>query len=213
MFHAGISRESGMPACMQKIPKCSFFIVIMIHAGKACRLKVTTILAKRFTSPVAAEAYYHGLESPSTHISESNCSEKWQSSCSVQYPSIPPLLAAEQQHSIANCQLVFQSLESSQQLEFLSKAFTTFLEQNSSINTIPPTDFLQLVVQGMEQLCIAGRTNVIYSLAKGLGTIREGSTESLLPTGRMPMGMIEDIINFLLHHLCKRLLIHAVIMS
>ena len=41
----------------------------------------------------------------------------------------------------------------------------------------------------------SGRTNVIYSMAKVLGTMRSDGSDSLLPARRMPMGLIEHTVN------------------
>jgi len=59
-----------------------------------------------------------------------------------------------------------------------------------------PDDFIELTVSGMNHLKECGRSNVIYSLAKGLGRMRPDQSDSLLPARRMPMGLIEHCINF-----------------
>ncbi len=53
----------------------------------------------------------------------------------------------------------------------------------------------------MQDLHEAGRTNVIYSLTKCLGTKRLGTkrsdrSDSLMPTARMPMGLVVYMFNF-----------------
>ena len=59
-----------------------------------------------------------------------------------------------------------------------------------------PEDFLSLAIKAMSKLKCSGRTNVLYSIAKGIGTPRENGDNSRLPTKRMPMGMIEYVANF-----------------
>lgn len=92
-------------------------------------------------------------------------------------------------------QRAFASMDPVEQLTFLSDMLTTYMRQNTGIQ-VPLGDFVQLVVQGMERLHKAGRTNVIYLIAKALGTTRPDGSDSLLPTSRMPMGLIEHIVNF-----------------
>ena len=144
---------------------------------------MTTTLAKQFINPAAAEEFY--------------CTQQ---QCQLQ-TNPPPFLSSSQtyqlteEHGIAVCQQVFASLKFDQQLSFLSEAFCDYLKQNTHVQDVSH-DFLQLVVEGMEQLHVADRTNVIYLLAKALGTLRPDSSESLLPTRRMPMGMLEYIVNF-----------------
>jgi hypothetical protein len=48
----------------------------------------------------------------------------------------------------------------------------------------------------MENLHRAGRSNVLYLLAKALGTTRPDGSDSLLPISRMPMGLLEYMVNF-----------------
>ena len=45
----------------------------------------------------------------------------------------------------------------------------------------------------MRHLGEAGRSNIIYSLAKAVGP---GGCDSLLPTKNMPMGLVEYAVNF-----------------
>ena len=59
-----------------------------------------------------------------------------------------------------------------------------------------PNDFLCLAVKAMHRLKNVGRTNVLYSIAKGIGTPREDGDDSRLPTKRMPMGLLEYTANF-----------------
>lgn len=56
-----------------------------------------------------------------------------------------------------------------------------------------PDDFVILAAKAMLQLKNSGRSNVLYNLAKAIGTIREDGSDSRLPTKRMPMGLIEYI--------------------
>ena len=72
---------------------------------------------------------------------------------------------------------------------------TLYLQQNTQIQ-VPPSDFIHLGIQGMDRLHKADRMNVIYLIAKALGTARPDGSDSLLPTSRMPMGLIEHIANF-----------------
>ena len=40
------------------------------------------------------------------------------------------------------------------------------------------------------------QTNVAYGLAKVIGTLRPDKTDSLMPTKRMPMGLVEYLVQF-----------------
>ena len=92
-------------------------------------------------------------------------------------------------------QQAFASMDPVEQLNLLSDVFTLYLQQHTHIQ-VPPSDFIHLAIQGMERLHKAGWKNVIYLMAKALGTACPDSSDSLLPTSRMPMGLVEHIVNF-----------------
>ena len=92
------------------------------------------------------------------------------------------------------CHHALEALHSHEQLEILSLLFSRVL-QKCSTPTIPP-DFLVLVSDGMQRLHASKRSNVIYLLAKALGTLRSDGSESLMPVNKMPMGLLEYTVNF-----------------
>ena len=59
-----------------------------------------------------------------------------------------------------------------------------------------PPDFLELSLKAMAHLQKSGRSNILFGLAKGLGIQRDDGSDSLIPTNRMPMGLLEYVINF-----------------
>ena len=59
-----------------------------------------------------------------------------------------------------------------------------------------PSDYLQYSIQAMKRLQESGRSNVLYSLARSLATLRSNGIESKFPTTRMPMGMLEYTVGF-----------------
>ena len=59
-----------------------------------------------------------------------------------------------------------------------------------------PADFVTFAAVAMERLKQCGRSNVIYNLAKELGTMRNNQSDSCFPVNRMPMGLIEHTCNF-----------------
>ena len=86
------------------------------------------------------------------------------------------------------------SIVSLRQLTTISDLYKSYVTSNSSVTL--PDDFLKLALSAMEHLESCGRSNVLYNLAKALGTTREDGTDSLLPAKRMPMGLIEHCVNF-----------------
>ena len=48
----------------------------------------------------------------------------------------------------------------------------------------------------MQRLSGGGQSNVLYNLAKGIGTMRSDLSDSHFPIKRMPLGLVEYIANF-----------------
>ena len=88
----------------------------------------------------------------------------------------------------------FTSLTPNQQLQAVSDLFREYCSTHSSV--VIPDDFLRMAVSAMEQLKSSGRSNIVYRLSVALGTQMEDQTDSLLPSKRMPMGLIEHCVNF-----------------
>ena len=87
----------------------------------------------------------------------------------------------------------FETLSVSNQLELLTDLLKRHvLNHNLHI----PDDFLELTVKAMVNLEAKAKVNVIYELAKGLGTSRPNSKESLFPVSRMPFGLLQYIASF-----------------
>lgn len=146
-------------------------------------------LCHEFASPAEAEHHFKELEMPL------ECSTVASTSPEVAAPitELDPVCASED--SIGACQRVLARLPPDSQLEILSSFFSVVVGCCPSAPMIPQ-DFLKLVLHGMQQLHAAGRSNIIYNLAKALGTLRSDGTTSLMPVHRMPVGLIEYATNF-----------------
>ena len=59
-----------------------------------------------------------------------------------------------------------------------------------------PADYLSLSITSAINLKEAGRSNMLYSLAKAAGSLRDDGSDTLLPLKRLPTGLIEHCLNF-----------------
>ena len=59
-----------------------------------------------------------------------------------------------------------------------------------------PEDFLHHVIYGLKNLHTNKRSNILYSLAKGVSTMRGDGSDTLFPLKRMPAGLVEYCVNF-----------------
>ena len=89
---------------------------------------------------------------------------------------------------------LFSKLPVETHLQVLSGLFTSYLSVASSVSV--PDDFLNHAAAAIVCLRKSGRTNVIYNLAKGIGTLRADKTDSRFPIKQMPMGLVEYIAQF-----------------
>ena len=74
---------------------------------------------------------------------------------------------------------------------------TTFHLLNDS------SDFLKNAACAMLRLSDGGCTNVLYNLAKGIGTMWPDQSDSGFPIKQMPLGLLEYIALFLLLTICS----------
>lgn len=79
-------------------------------------------------------------------------------------------------------------------LPILSELFSTCVSLLFKLSL--PKDFLCLAANAMVQLSNGGRTNVLYNLAKGMGTLRPDKKDSRFPIKQMPMGLVEYTAQF-----------------
>ena len=76
----------------------------------------------------------------------------------------------------------------------LSSLFFVHMLNNLGINV--PDDFLSYAAKAMFQLRLGQRTNVLYNLPKGIGTLRADNSDYRFPTKQMLMRLIEYSANF-----------------
>ena len=88
----------------------------------------------------------------------------------------------------------FQKSSADQQLSALCEMFCCHAK--TFYGVVVPSDFVSMSILGMKQLEKSGRINVIHELAKGLGTMRPDGSDSCFPTSRMPMGLLQYIVQF-----------------
>ena len=86
------------------------------------------------------------------------------------------------------------SLPEQDRLKAISELFCYFAEVKCSVHI--PSDFLRLTVGASEHFLMCGRSNVVNGLAKAIGTKRADKSDSRLPAKRMPMGLLEHMVNF-----------------
>ena len=89
---------------------------------------------------------------------------------------------------------MINGLPAESRLPLLSELFSNCV--SALFKCAVPKDFLCLAASAMNQLSIGGRTNVLYNLAKGMGTLRPDSQDPRFPINRMPMGLVEYAAQF-----------------
>ena len=135
----------------------------------------------RFKTPTEADAYFNDKLPSQACASSSSCSTK---SCGVQTDPIDSSLLLD----------ILNMVPIDSQLPLLSEVFSAYLLTVFKLSV--PNDFLHLAASAMLQLANNGRTNVLYNLAKGIGTLRQDEEDTRFPVKRMPMGLVEYTAQF-----------------
>jgi len=84
---------------------------------------------------------------------------------------------------------ILSRLPEESRLPLLSKLYSMTVSILLKLSV--PDDFLCLSASAMVQLSNGGRTNVLYNLAKGMGSLRPDKSGTRFPIDRMPMGLVE----------------------
>ena len=137
----------------------------------------------RFKTPKEAEAYYkkQELQPQGNYCVTSNKPTKFSS---MQTDPVDLFILLD----------MLDLIPEESRLPVLSELFSTFLSIKFALSV--PKDFLCLAANAMVQLSEGGRTNVLYNLAKRIGTMRPGTKVSRFPVMRMPMGLVEYTAHF-----------------
>ena len=152
----------------------------VLFVASACRHKVVGRLKKQFKTPKdAVESSYSGHQDLDTASLVVNTTEN----------NVSVTESLEVEPSVL--ERYFNQLPVNAQLDLLSKLFSSYASSEMRLSV--PDDFIVLAARAMLQLTSSGRSNVLYNLAKAIGTIREDGSDSRLPTKRMPMGLMEYI--------------------
>ena len=172
---------------------CALCIVhSYLYIGSACRNKVVRWLSVHFKTPADADAHYfrqsEAVEDTLASVVQLTLSDT---------RSTTTTSATTQTESQNMTEVIaewLKNLEEHKKLEEISKLFQSYVLVNYSVTV--PSDFLELSARAMAQLKLHNRSNVLYKLAKSMGTLRRDRSDSCFPMKRMPMGMIEYIADF-----------------
>lgn len=87
---------------------------------------------------------------------------------------------------------LFQKLAHSEQVSLLQTLF-----DNCCAGRFPGAkDYIQHSISGMQHLHSNRKRNVLAGAARAFGVLRPDGSDSLLPTSRMPFGMLDYTISF-----------------
>lgn len=163
-------------------------VTIYTYVAGACQLQVVSKYSKQFRTPKAAEQFFFGpketLIVDDSSVPEGvpkdtrpSGSSRWVGSAST----------------IGDLKDAVLQLKGFKQLEVILDLFRSYaLSQGVTVQR----DFLKLFLDASLHLRKCNRTNVVYGMAKAVGTLRQNGNDSLLPAKRMLMGLVEHLVNF-----------------
>ena len=162
-------------------------LLLLLTAG-ACRLKVISKYPRQFCSPADAERHYFQKESSESPMTVEELPTKH--SVSTQTKSVQ-----ESTQICVRLRRLFSFWEGSvKKLQIMADCFSKFASSNYGVHINP--DFLQLSLSASCYLKQCKRENVVYGVAKAVGRMRPDDSDSRLPAKRMPMGLLEHMLNF-----------------
>ena len=88
----------------------------------------------------------------------------------------------------------FTRLSCEEQMSVMRQLFSYHCTTARGIDV--PHDYLHLSMCAMKNFAAGGKSNVLYSLAKGFGTMRPDQSDTCFPVKRMPFGLVEYMANF-----------------
>ena len=99
---------------------------------------------------------------------------------------------------IANIAKLLGSMSSKLREDFIQKLLLSHLqvEFGSEYKSFVPSDFVRLCCTALKTLHENGKQNIIYHLARGLGTQRADGSGPRLPIDRMPFGLLSYNIQY-----------------
>ena len=165
-----------------------------VCVGNACRTRVIGKLVRGFSSPAEAERHYFTPSSSSQLPVESANSGESHPTASTSNQAGSPLQADQNAHFQRSDQDPLAKASPPERMRIISVLFSECLQDQAV--RIMPQDFLQLVVSCLNNFHDRKRSNVIYFLAKGIGTLRSDGSDTVFPLKRMPFGLVEYAANF-----------------
>ena len=180
---------------------CTLYLYInqshLFSVAGACRLKVISKYPKQFRSPADAESYYFGPEQPRPD-SPMDVDVPQQQVIKHEVSTQTDLSGAvSNQVRSHNSDFVLEILEpmsTDDQLKFMANFLTKFANTHYDVHV--NSDFLQFFLDASRHLKECNRPNVVYGVAKAIGRMRPDRSDSRLPAKRMPMGLLQHMVNF-----------------
>ena len=186
---------------------------MLFLAGTACRHQVSSVIKKEYKTLSEAEEdlginyFEEGL--PATPNS-SSCTPSTPVSSQQSKMSIPlsPVFShspyqPSKNHTchgdvIFSIMKLLSSMTNKLRTQLIQHLFLHFLslQCHDDYKTFVPLDFLNLCCKSFNVLRENGKDNILYHLAKGLGTPREDGTGPRLPIHRMPFGLLNYNIRY-----------------
>ena len=190
--------------CIHVYQRVFFYFIV-----GACRLRVFSKYPRLFPTPADAERHYwgRGIEAveaePQEPFIEAGTQTESVVASDVTTQTSHVLVDASTQSDEANTE---QRHHSPTQIVELVRALSLPIQEDLVAQLMCMlardygvhlhSDFVGLALKATKHLQQSGRSDVLYGLARALGKMRVDGSDSRLPARRMPMGLLEHIVNF-----------------
>lgn len=109
-------------------------------------------------------------------------------------PVQEPTNVTTEMHPATQAIQLLGRISEGEQLQIMADWFSKFASSNYGVHI--DSDFLQLSLSASRYLKQCKRGDVMYGVAKAIGRMRPDDSDSRLPAKRMPMGLLEHMLNF-----------------
>ena len=172
-------------------------IIIVLHVGEACRLRIRSKFAKNFRTPIQAERHYFGMDLEEEEIADvvtvTTATQTCETLDASQRDTVLPT-TVNPASFISYTQEALEKYPRSLQIQLITSLYQRYALKEYDITI--PEDFLTLFLKASQHLKSCQRSNIVYGLAKAFGRMRIDGSDSRLPAKRMPTGLLEYTINF-----------------
>ena len=166
-----------------------------ITTAFACRARVSVKLCRQFSAPEEADVYFQKELGRSRDVPLTEMEHSGLQGAQLNHHSIATQTEQGAKNIVDETLSLISTLPEAEHFNAVGRLLKDVVRMHG-LGIVIPDDFLSKSISAMQNLRASDRHNILYGLAVGLGTTRPDKSDSLIPTKRMPMGLLEYLTKF-----------------